>query len=79
MNFMLSVVSLPENFIIGAIGAIIFGIVGIQLLLIGFKLFDWLLHKVDFQKSLNANPIAAAIVIGAFFLALGLIISSVLQ
>ena len=61
MNSFLSVITLPENFIIGAIGAIIFGLVGIQLLLLGFKFFDWILPKVDFQELLNKNPIAAAI------------------
>lgn len=79
MNTILSVVTLPENFVIGAIGSIIFGLLGIQLLLLGFKFFDWILPKVDFQDLLNKNPIAAAIVIAAFFIALGQIVSSVLH
>ncbi len=76
---LLAVLTLPENFLIGAIGAVIFGLIGIQLLILGFKLFDWLLPKVDFQECLNKNPLAAAIVIASFLYALGLIISSVLH
>lgn len=76
---MLAVLTLPENFLIGAIGSVIFGLIGIQLLILGFKLFDWLLPKVDFQESLNQNPLAAAIVIAAFLYALGMIVSSVLH
>jgi uncharacterized membrane protein YjfL (UPF0719 family) len=67
---------LPDNFWIGATGSLIFGFVGIFLLLFGFKLFDWLLPKVDFQQELKSNPIAIAIVIGAFFLSLSHIIAS---
>jgi uncharacterized membrane protein YjfL (UPF0719 family) len=72
-------VTLPENFWVGVTGSVIFGFLGIVLLLGGFKLFDWLLPRVDFQKELHDSPIASAIVIAAFFLALAHIIASVVH
>ena len=70
---------IPENFIIGAIGSLIFALVGITLLLVGFKIFDFMLPKVDFQKAMNDNPLATAIIIGSFFYALSTIIAAVLH
>ena len=72
-------VTLPENFWVGVTGSIVFGLLGITFLLFGFKLFDWMLQKVDFQESMKSNPIAAAIVIAAFFLSLSNIIASVVH
>ena len=71
--------TLPDNFWVGVIGSIIFGFLGLVLLLGGFKLFDWILPKVDFQAELKGNPVALAIVIAAFFLALSHIIASVVH
>jgi len=68
--------NLPENFWIGACGSLIFGIMGILLLLGGFKLFDWLLPRVDFQVEMKGNPLATSIIVGSFFLALAHIIAS---
>lgn len=76
---MFAFITLPENFWIGAVGSVIFGIMGILLLLFGFKLFDWLLPKVDFQDLMKQNPVATAIVVGSFFLALAHIIASVVH
>lgn len=70
---------LPDTFWVGVLGSIIFGIIGIILLLGGYKLFDWLTPKVDFQSRLHDNPVACAIVIGAFFLAVAHIIASVVH
>lgn len=71
--------NLPENFWVGVAGSVIFGFLGIFLLLIGFKLFDWMLPKIDFQESLSENPISVAVVIAAFFLAVSHIIASVVH
>ncbi len=68
--------NLPENFWIGVVGSLIFGFVGIFLLIGGFKLFDKILSKIDFQVELQKDPIAIAIVVGAFFLSLAHIIAS---
>lgn len=71
--------TLPDNFWIGVAGSVIFGTIGISLLLGGYKLFDWMLPHIDFQAKLKENPIALAIVIGTFFLALSHIVASCVQ
>jgi len=68
--------NLPENFWIGVFGSLIFGFMGIVLLLGGFKMFDWLLPKVDFQAEMKGNPLATSIIVASFFLALAHIIAS---
>lgn len=70
---------LPENFWVGLQGSVIFGVIGIVMLLAGFKLFDWILPKIDFQDSMKENPVAAAIVVGSFFLGLSHIVASVVH
>jgi uncharacterized membrane protein YjfL (UPF0719 family) len=71
--------NLPENFWVGVVGSVIFGFLGIFLLLFGFKLIDWMLPKIDFQETLKQNPISVAMVIAAFFIAVSHIISSVVH
>lgn len=76
---MFGFVTLPEPFWVGVTGSVIFGLIGIFLLLLGFKLFDWLLPKVDFQDVLRQSPVGTAVVVGAFFLAVAHIIASVVH
>ena len=68
--------NLPENFWIGVFGSLVFGFMGIVLLLGGFKMFDWILPKVDFQAEMKGNPLATSIVVASFFLSLAHIIAS---
>jgi len=68
--------NLPQNFWIGLVGSMIFGITSTFLLFAGFKVFDLLLPKVDFQAGLKDNPTAMAIVIASMFLSLSYIIAS---
>ena len=72
-------VTLPESFWVGVTGSVIFGFLGVLFLIFGFKLFDWITPKVDFQESMKQNPMACAIVVGAFFLALSHIVASVVH
>lgn len=66
-----------EQFWAAFASSIVFGVLGIVLLLFGFRLFDWMLPKVDFQETMKSNPLAASIVIGTFFLAVAHIIAAV--
>jgi len=70
---------MPTDFWIGAAGSLLFGSVGILLFLLGFKVFDWMLPKVDFQHSLRESPLAVSVVIAAFFVAIAQIISAVIH
>ena len=72
-------ISLPEHFWVGVTGSVVYGILGIILLLAGFKLFDWLLPKVCFEKVMNESALGACIVIASFFLSVAYIVASVVQ
>ena len=53
----------------GAIGTLVFGLLGILLALVGFKAFDWLTPRLDIQRELGEkHNIAVAILIGAVLL-----------
>ena len=71
--------TMPENFASGLIASTAFGLLGILLLLFGFKLFDWILPKVEFQDLMKADPLGAAIIIASFFLAVAHIIAAVVH
>ena len=69
----------PEVFWMSLKGSVAFGALGIFLLIVGFKIFDLILLKVDFQEKMNENAIACAIVAASFICSLAFIISSVIQ
>lgn len=71
--------TLPDTFWVGFAGTVIFGLLGNLFLLVGFLVFDKILPKVDFQESMKANPMAAAVIVAAYFLGLSHIIASVVH
>jgi putative membrane protein len=53
----------------GFIGTVIFGLLGIALAVLGFKVFDWLTPRIDIQRELGEKQnIAVAILVGAILL-----------
>lgn len=59
--------------------SIVFGIIGIVLMILGYCIFDKVLTKVDFNEELKNKNIAVAIVIAGFMIAIGIIISGVVS
>lgn len=57
--------------------SIIFGFIGIILLIVGYLVFDKVLTKLDFDEELKKGNKAVAIVIAGFMIAIGMIIASV--
>ena len=57
--------------------SIVFGIIGIILLITGYVVFDKVLKKIDFDEELRNKNTAVAIVIAGFMIAIGIIISGV--
>ncbi len=58
------------------LAATAFGLVGLVLILIGFKAFDWITPKIDVQRELTENKnIAVAIVVAALIIAVAIVIS----
>ncbi|MDB5357281.1 MAG: hypothetical protein JWN24_3734 [Phycisphaerales bacterium] len=75
MLAMLSMQGLGTN----ALSAIVFGVIGILLMLFGFKLFDWITPKMDIEKELAENHnIAVAIVIAATILGISIIVARII-
>jgi uncharacterized membrane protein YjfL (UPF0719 family) len=60
-----------------AIGSIVFGLIGIALLLVGYFVFDLLARRIDIQEQLNKGNTAVAIVVGALLLAIAYIAAHV--
>ena len=69
----------PEMFWLSLKGSVSFGVLGIFLLILGFKLFDLILTKVDFQEKMKENAIACAIIVASFIFSLAYIIAAVVQ
>jgi putative membrane protein len=56
-----------------AMASLVFGLIGIGLLLAGYFLFDMLTRRIDIQEQLNKGNTAVAIVVGALLLAIAYI------
>jgi putative membrane protein len=71
---------MPDNFLPNLAASIIYGVVCLALLMLGFKLFDWITPKIDFQKELAENKnIAVAIVLAALLLGVAHVMSEVIK
>ena len=69
----------PEHFWAGVVGSVVFGLVGIVLLLLGYWLFDKITPRLDVQKELGEKNVAVAVVIGALLLGIAYITAHVVQ
>lgn len=71
---------LPETFIPGLFGTLVFGAVGIALAVLGFKVFDWLTPRIDVQKELaEKQNVAVAVVVAAVILGVCYIVAHVVR
>lgn len=72
-------VTLPENFWIGAIGSLVFGVIGIVLLIVGYFLFDVITPKLDVPAELTKGNISVGIVVAALLIAIAIITANVVH
>lgn len=70
---------IPDNFVVGAIGSLMFGLIGIILFITGYFAFDLLTPKLDISKELSNGNVSVGIVVAALLLAIALVISSVVH
>lgn len=68
---------LPEFFLGDMVATVGFGIVAILLVVLGYKVFDWLTPKLSFDELLKNGNVAVAIVIGSFILGICYVIGRV--
>ena len=58
----------------------IFGLVGISLMLVGFKVFDWMTPRIDLEKELGENKnVAVAIVIASVMIGISIVIAAAMS
>ena len=55
-------------------GSLVFGLIGIVLLIIGFKAFDLMTPRLDLEGELAKGNIAVGIVVGSLLFAIGFIV-----
>jgi len=68
-----------NNVLNNVVISIIFGFIGIVLLVFGYWFFDKVLTKLDFNQELKEKNVAMAIVIAGFMIAIGIIIAGVVS
>lgn len=58
----------------------IFGLVGIGLMLLGFKIFDWMTPRLDLEKELGENKnVAVAIVIASVIIGISIVVAAAMS
>ena len=67
---------LPENFAQNLIAATVFGLLGLVLILFGYKLFDWITPGIKVEQEIaDKQNTAVAIVVGAVIVGVGIVVS----
>ena len=70
---------LPDYFLTDLISTVAFGLVAILLIVLGYKIFDKLMARLDFDDLLIKGNVAMAIVIGSFILGLCHVVARVVS
>lgn len=77
MAYNLLLASIPPNIqalLHALLGTAAFGLVGILLMLAGFKMFELITRRLDIEKQLDNQNLAVGIVVGALLLGISLIV-----
>jgi putative membrane protein len=70
---------LPAHFYANAVASVVFGFLGIVLLLTGYWLFDLITPRIDVQKELTEKNMAVGVVIAALLLGFAYVAAHVVQ
>lgn len=71
--------TLPDYFLTDLVSTAAFGLLAILLVVVGYKVFDKLTPKLDFDDLVNKGNVAMAIVIGSFILGLCHVVARVVS
>lgn len=69
----------PKTILEMAGASLVFGIVGIALLFVGYFLFDFLCRRIDIQEQLNKGNTAVAIVVAALLFSIAFVAAHVVS
>ncbi len=70
---------LNPEFTGGLVASLVFGLIGLALLLVGYWLFDLITPRLDVQEQLTKGNTAVAIVIGALLWSIAYIVTHVVH
>src|SRR5580700_8040503 len=73
-----TILSLPDHFLGDVVSAFCFGLLAILLVVLGFKVFDWLTPRCNFQDEINKGNMSAGVIIGSVILGICYVIAQVL-
>ena len=68
-----------ENLGMGLISAASFGAMGIVLLLVGFKAFEWITPHLDVEKKLQEGSVAVGVTVAGLLVAIATIIAAAIH
>ena len=60
----------------GLFFAAAFGLLGILLLMLGYKVFDWITPKLDVERKLQEGSVAVGIVVGSLLMAIAIVVAA---
>ncbi len=63
-----------NTFELSLLAAAVFGLLGIALLALGFKVFEWITPKLKVEEELTKGNVAVGIMVGALLLGISLIV-----
>jgi len=63
-----------NTFEMSLLAAAVFGLLGIALLALGFKVFEWITPKLNVEEELTKGNVAVGIAVGSLLLGISLII-----
>ena len=63
----------------GLFAAALFGAVGIALLILGYKVFEWITPTLDVEKKLQEGSVAVAITVAGLLIAIAIILAAAIQ
>lgn len=64
----------PDSFEMSLLAAAAFGLLGIALLALGFKVFEWITPKLNVEEELTKGNTAVGVAVGALLIAISLIV-----
>jgi putative membrane protein len=63
-----------NSFEMSLLAAAAFGVLGIALLMVGFKVFEWITPRLRVEEELGKGNVAVGIAVGALLLGISLIV-----
>ena len=69
-----------DHFWANILSSIVFGVIGILLMVLGYKAFDWITPRLDVEKELSEkHNVAVAVVIAAVLIGVSIMIAHILS